>query len=297
MSEMKIQGVLAPNIVPFTSDGEVDEKRLKEYVCWLVDKGIDCLYPIGSFGSAYLMSVEERKRCVEAIAERVEGRIPIICHIGAQNTRDSVKLAKHAEKTGVYAIASLPPILYKHARENVKAYFQDLIDAVSLPVFAYNYPKAVGYEISVDLLAELADIGLAGIKDSSLDLFYFQQAMNAVKKRDFVWMNGMASLMLPAMLLGAVACVAGTANAFPEFTLSLWKAIQKREYEKAAELQRKVTRLVQLINITTNIIGIHEMLWLRGFDFGGYPRAPMKPYTEQQRAILKRGLMELGLMD
>jgi len=296
MSEMKIQGVLAPNIVPFTSDGEVDEKRLKEYVRWLVDKGIDCLYPIGSFGSAYLMSVEERKRCVEAIAEGVEGRIPIICHIGAQNTRDSVKLAKHAEKIGVYAIASLPPILYKHARENVKAYFQDLIDAVSLPVFAYNYPKAVGYDITPDLLAELADIGLAGVKDSSLNLVYLQQAMNAIKKPDFIWVNGTAPLMFPAVMLGVVACVAGTANAFPEFTISLWDAIQGGEYEKAAALQKKVTRLVQLINITTDVIGIHEMLWLRGLDFGGYPRAPLKPYTEKQKAELKQGLVELGLL-
>lgn len=296
MSKKKIYGVMPPPIVPFTAEGDVDEKRLREYINWLVDKGVHTLYPLGSFGGGPLMNKEERKRCAEIIAEAVNGRIPIICHIGAPNTRDSIDLAKHAEKIGMDAVASIPPTYYKHVPENIKAYYQDLIDSVTVPVFAYNYPKAVGYDITPDLLAELADIGLAGVKDSSLNLVYLQQAMNAVKKPDFIWVNGTAPLMFPAVMLGVVACVAGTANAFPEFTISLWDAIQEGEYEKAAALQKKVTRLVQLMNITTDVIGIHEILWLRGFDFGGYPRAPLKPYTEKQKVELKQGLVELGLL-
>ena len=284
-------------IVPFTEDGNVDEKKLKTYISWLVDKGVHTLYPLGSFGGGPLMSSEERKRCAEIIAEAVDARIPIICHIGAQNTRESVELAKHAEKIGMDAVASVPPTYYKHVPENVKIYYQELIGAVSIPVFAYNYPKAVGYELAPDFLAELADIGLAGIKDSSLNLVYLQQAMNAVKKSDFIWVNGTAPLMFPAVMLGVVACVAGTANAWPEFTISLWDAIQAGEYERAAELQKKVTRLVQIMNITTDVIGVHEFLWLRGLDFGGYPRPPLKPYNESQREQMRQGLKELGLLE
>jgi dihydrodipicolinate synthase/N-acetylneuraminate lyase len=296
VTEKKIYGVMPAPIVPFTPDGELDEKKLKEYICWLIDKGVHSLFPLGSFGGGPLMNVEERRRCAEIIAEAVDGRISIICHIGAQNTRDSVELAKHAERIGMDAVASVPPAYYKHVPENIKAYYQDLIDAVSMPIFAYNYPRAVGYEITPDLLAELADMGLAGIKDSSLNLVYLQQAMNAVKKPGFIWVNGTAPLMFPAVMLGAVACTAGTANAFPEFTVSLWDAIQARDYKKASEVQKKITRLVQVMNITTDVIGVHEMLWLRGFDFGGYPRPPLKPFSEAQRAKLKEGLVELGLI-
>ena len=32
MAEKRIYGVMPPPIVPFTADGEVDEKRLKEYI-------------------------------------------------------------------------------------------------------------------------------------------------------------------------------------------------------------------------------------------------------------------------
>lgn len=295
MSRKKIYGVMPAPIIPFTAEGEVNEGKLREYITWLIDRGVHSLYPLGSFGSGPLMNVEERKRCAEIIVGAADGRVSVICHIGAQNTRDSVELAKHAEKIGMDAVASVPPIYYKHVPETIKAYYKEIIYAVSIPVFAYNYPRAVGYEISPDLLAEIAEIGLAGIKDSSLDLVYLTRAMNAVKKADFIWVNGTAPLMFPALMMGAVACTAGTANSFPELTVSLWDAIQAREYKKAAELQKKVTALVGLQAMTIDVVGVYEILRLRGFDFG-YPRAPLKPFTEAQRGKLREGLVKLGLI-
>jgi len=294
MKESKIHGVMAPPIVPFTEAGEVDSVKLRDYTNWLVEKGCHSLYVLGTFGSSPLLSVEERKQCAEIIVDAVSGRIPVICHIGAQNTMASVELAKHAEKTGVDAIASVPPTYYKHIPETITAYFKEILDAVSLPVFAYNFPNAVGYGLTPDLVAELAEMGIAGIKDSSFDLIFFIRLMNAVKKPDFIWVNGVPALMLPAVLLGASAITSGSANAAPEFTLSLWNAIQDKDFDRAADLQKKLVRLTDLQGITLPIVGVHEILRLRGLDFG-YPRAPLKPFTEAQRAKLKKGLLESGI--
>lgn len=296
MTKTDIRGVISPLIIPFTAEGGIDSARLKQYINWLLSNGVHGLFPLGSYGSGPLMNLDERKQCAEIIVEAVEGRVPIICHIGTQNTHDSTVLAKHAERIGMDAVASIPPSYYKHTPENIKAYYQDIINAVSTPVFAYNFPQVVGYEITVDLLVDLADMGLAGIKDSSLNLVFLQLAMNAVKKADFIWITGNPPIMFPAIMLGAVACIAGTANAFPEFTVSFWDTIQRGEYEKAAELQKKVTKLVQLLNMTTFVVSIHEILWLRDFDFGGFPRAPLKPCTGKQKEKLKEGLTELGLI-
>lgn len=296
MNRKKVYGVMAPPIVPFTVDGEVDEKKLRQYIIWLVKKGVHALYPLGSFGAGPLMSLEERKRCAEIIAETVDGRVVTICQVGAHNTRASVELAKHAEKIGMDAVASLPPAYYKHSPETVRAYFQELINCVSVPVFAYNFPGAVGYNLSPEVIADLAEMGLAGVKDSSADLVYFMRAMNAVSKPDFIWLMGIVPLMFPAIMLGAVACTAGTANSFPEFTISLWKAIEAKEYEKAAGIQKKLTALVDLQATTIPIVGVHEALRLRGLDFG-YPRAPLKLFNEAQRAKFREGLLQLGLID
>ena len=109
MTAKRIYGIMPPPIVPFTADGEVDAPKLKAYMNWLVDKGCHCLYVLGTFGSSPLLSVEERKYCAENIVEAVNGRVPVICHIGSQNTKASITLAKHAVQTGVDAIASVPP--------------------------------------------------------------------------------------------------------------------------------------------------------------------------------------------
>ncbi|MBW1696733.1 MAG: dihydrodipicolinate synthase family protein [Deltaproteobacteria bacterium] len=295
MKEKKIAGVMAPPIVPFTEDGEVDEIKLREYMIWLVEKGCHCLYVLGTFGSGALLSVEERKRCAEVIMDAVGSRVPVICHIGAQHTKASLELAKHAERMGMDAIASVPPTYYKHVPETIKAYFKELLDSVGIPLFVYNFPGSVGYGLSPELVAELAEMGVAGIKDSSFDLIFFMRLMNSVKKPDFIWVNGVPALMLPAVLLGASAVTSGTANACPEFTVSLWDAIQEKEFDKAAELQKNLVRLADLQGMTIPIVGVHEILRFRGFDFG-YPRAPLKPFTGAQRERLKQGLIELGIL-
>jgi N-acetylneuraminate lyase/4-hydroxy-tetrahydrodipicolinate synthase len=295
MVEKKIQGVITPPLVPFTEEGEVDGRRLRGYLNWLLDRGVHGFYCFGGFSSGPLMDVEERKRCAEIIVEAVDGRVPVICHIGAQNTRDSLRLARHAEKIGMDFVASIPPTYYRHVPETIKAYYQEIMNAVGIPLLATNFPSAVGYEIQLDVLAELAESGLAGLKETSQNLVYLTRAMDLVKKPDFIWVSGSVPFMLAAVMMGAVACVAGTANYFPEFTISLWDAIQGGEYGKAAELQKRVTRLVSLQNMTIDVVGAHEILRLRGLDFG-HPRAPLEYFTEEQREKLRKGLIDLGLL-
>ncbi len=297
MKKGKITGVLVPNIVPFKKSGEIDQEKLRQFVNWLIEKGIDAIFPLGSFGAGPLMEVSERKKCAELIVEAVDGRIPIICQINAQNTVLSVELAKHAEQIGIDAVASLPPGYYNYSADNIKRYFEDLLKNIEIPVYLYNNPGTVGYNIEPGLLAELVEMGISGVKDSSFDVIYLQKAMNAVKNKDFNWINGTAPLMLPSLVLGADACVLGTANAFPELAVALRDAIQNKQYEQAADLQKKTVKLVEIMNMETYIISVQKMLQLRGLNFAGYPRAPLQPFlNEKKSAQLKERLIKLELL-
>jgi dihydrodipicolinate synthase/N-acetylneuraminate lyase len=44
----KFEGVLVPLLTPFNREGEVDEKTLREFVDYLIGKGIHGLVPTGS---------------------------------------------------------------------------------------------------------------------------------------------------------------------------------------------------------------------------------------------------------
>ena len=58
----KLYGVTAAMVTPFKISGEVDYDGLGPLTCMLIDKGVDCLYPCGTTGEMFRLSVEERKK-------------------------------------------------------------------------------------------------------------------------------------------------------------------------------------------------------------------------------------------
>ena len=65
-------------------------KKLKRYTNWLIEKGINGLFALGSFDGGPIMSVTERKQVCELIVEVVDWRISIICHIATNNSSFSL---------------------------------------------------------------------------------------------------------------------------------------------------------------------------------------------------------------
>lgn len=292
------EGVIPALIMPFKEDGQIHEASLKEFIEFLIDKKVHGFYTLGTFGCGPLMSIEERKKATELIVEYVAGRVPIITHVGTTTAGATVELAKHAEKTGVNAVAAVPPYYYHHPDEVVVNYYQKLLDAVSIPVLAYNNPPQVGYSISPPLLGQLADMGLAGIKDSSFDIKVFVHYMNAVKKEGFQFIIGTVPLFFAALAQGAVAGVGGPANVFPEVQLELYEEFHKGNLARCAELQKKLARLVAIQGIGgvpfTTLIEMYEMRTGKKF---GYPHEPMKRCTPEVREKLRQALISEALLE
>ncbi len=294
----KFEGVIPALIMPFKENGEINEASLKEFIEFLIDKKVNGFYTLGTFGCGPLLSLEERKKATELIVEYVAGRIPIITHVGTTTAGATVELAKHAEKTGVDVVAAVPPYYYNHPDEVVVNYYQKLLDAVSIPVFAYNNPPQVGYSISPPLLGRLAEMGLAGVKDSSFDIKVFVHYMNSVKQKDFQFIIGTVPLFYAALAQGAVAGVGGPANVFPEVQLELYDEFQKGNLVRCAELQKKLARLVAIQGIGgvpfTTLIDMYEMR--TGKEFG-YPHEPMLRCTPEVREKVRQALISEALLD
>ena len=52
----KLFGVITAMTTPFTQDGKVDTAALEAQTEFLIQKGVQCLYPCGTTGEMYLMS-------------------------------------------------------------------------------------------------------------------------------------------------------------------------------------------------------------------------------------------------
>jgi dihydrodipicolinate synthase/N-acetylneuraminate lyase len=274
-----VKGVLPALITPFDEEGRVDEKKLRTFLRFLVPQ-VHGLYPCGSYGSGPLMGDDERMRVAEIVMEETSGKIPIVLHVGTPDTKRTIKIARHAEKLGVTAVACLTPYYYLHGHANIFEHFRHILEAVSVPVFLYHNPKYTNYtSFNPERLAELADIGLAGLKDSSANIGFFYDCTAKVKKPDFTFLIGSQTVLLPALVGGGHGCVSGLSNLFPRLVNRIFHFADTGNYAKALELQRAANELRKLTGEGIPVPFYHAALKYRGIDIG-LPRSPHLPYSK-----------------
>ena len=279
---MKIRGVLPALITPFREDGAVDEERLRKFVKFLTPQ-VHGLYPCGSYGSGPLMTEEERKRVLEIIVEEVDGRIPVVVHVGTADTPSTLRLAHHAEDLGVAAVACLTPYYYLHGFRNVIAHFKAVLAEISTPVFLYHNPKYTNLtSLTADQVAELAEMGVGGLKDSSANLGFFYDCAAKIDRADFTLLIGSQTALLPALVGGGHGCVSGLSNLFPGLVNRIYDLATSGDYGAALKLQRKANALRKLTGEGIPVPFYHEALNYRDIDLG-VPRLPHLPFSEADR--------------
>lgn len=297
MDVKKYSGVYPAVITPFTAEGEVDVAKLTNYITYLC-KNVDGLFVGGSYGSGPIMTVAQRKVVAEVTMAAVKAErpdMPVIVHVGCTNLSDTIELAQHAESVGVGAVAAVTPFYYRHTPNVIKAYYKDIIDSVSIPVILYNNPKYSNFSVSGDLLAELAELGLQGVKDSSADIALFYDYMAKVKKEGFLFLIGSQTHLLPAVVAGAHGCVSGLSNAFPAFIKEIYEDCKAGKFAEARELQLKANLLRSVTGAGIPVPFYHAVLPMLGIDLGT-PRRPFLPLEAAEVERIRKALEETKML-
>jgi 4-hydroxy-tetrahydrodipicolinate synthase len=293
----ELRGIIPPLTTPFTESGGVYDEGLRRLVEFQIEKGSHGLFICGTYGSGPIMTVQERKRVHEVVVDQAKGRIAVVAHVGTTSTAQSVELARHAEAVGADLVASISPYYHRHDERTVVEYFCALVEAVKVPVYVYNNPKASGVTITPSFLRHLADVGVQGIKDSGfsfIELTHFMLAME--DKPTFCFIAGTEALALPAFMFGAQGCVSGLANAFPELVVKLWDLFQAGEYQEAARVQMQVNKARQILHIPSSTnAACYAVLHARGIDVG-HPKPPILPVRQDRGVAMIASFREMGLL-
>ena len=194
MSFEKYKGIFPAFYACYDSEGNVSTQATKDFVEYLIGKGVAGLYVGGSSGECIYLSVEERKQTLEAVMEVAKGRIAIIAHVACNNTRDSQELARHAESLGVDAIAAIPPIYFKLPERAIAKYWNDISAAAPNTDFViYNIPQLAGVTLTLGLFDEmLKNPRVIGVKNSSMPIQDIQmfKRQAAINNKEVVVFNG-----------------------------------------------------------------------------------------------------------
>jgi 4-hydroxy-tetrahydrodipicolinate synthase len=300
-----IQGSLVPNITIFDEQGSLDLDKTRWHMEWMLSKGVDGLFLTGSYGSGPLMTADERIavfRLAKEVVTAQDGRKVLLPHVGCVDTASTVALARAAEEIGVDAVGAVPPWYYKHADDAVIEFYRAIVEAVDIPVFAYNNPETSRYTFTLKVVEELKKLGLAGFKDSPLSLGFITRVAYGAQEagEDFQVIAGTSTGWLPLYHMGIRAAIAGINNWAPEIMTELVRATFAEEWDRARKAYLVMMDLSAKLHFTDSTIASHMALYARGFD-AGRPRKPMflpafdDPKYAELRGVIEGGFDQLGL--
>ncbi|HRR95163.1 MAG TPA: dihydrodipicolinate synthase family protein [Candidatus Ratteibacteria bacterium] len=279
--EMKFFGVYPALLTPFDEKENVDEKRLRKIIKFLISKGVDGLYICGGTGEGMLMNVDERKKVAEIVKEEVGNKVKIITHIGgALNTKNTIELAKHSEQLKIDALSSIPPFYYKFSFKEIYKYYKEVAENTSLPFFIYYIPVTTGVSITIDEICELSKIkNIIGIKYTNYDFFTLQ---NIILKTRWISFSGPDEMFLPALTMGVVGCIGSTQNVLPEIFIDIYKSFKEGNIKKAMEGQKRITIAVSILKKYDGITAWKATMKFRKIDVG-YAKKPFENFLEKNK--------------
>ena len=284
----RLEGTWPALITPFNRHGEIDFAALQSLVSYLLDKQVDGFYVCGSTGEGLTMSVEERQHVAEHVLAQVNGRVPVIIHVGAVAVPDAIALAQHAQVHGARAVSSIIPPRYT-SLEAIIRYFTALIDAVpGLDVIPYLLSPQVD---SLSLLrALLKHPTVIGTKYTGADMNLLRQIIDLGHERAWTVFAGMDEHSVYAAMSGADGHIGSTLNLMPGAYRRIRALVEGGQHAEAQRLQERVNRIINLIYGTGRFsAGLKVAMSALGPDCGE-PRLPELPLTDAQKQELRAGL-------
>src|SRR5215210_5445114 len=152
------QGVWPAMFTPVHDNGKLNSKELEKLIELQVRQEVDGLYLLGSTGQGFLFNEQERMRMAEESVSIINSRLPVMVHVGALNTEESVRLAKHAAKLGVDAISSVGPIYYSATVPMALEHHRRIATATDCPFFPYQIGNFKTTDEFISRLTEIPNI-------------------------------------------------------------------------------------------------------------------------------------------
>lgn len=232
-------------VTPFTKDS-LDEDAFRALIDHCRSQGVHGIVPCGSSGEFVNMTCEEKERAIEIAVEEAKG-LTVIAGTGEPGTDSTIRMTRAAQDLGADACLVVTPFYMKPSDKGLFEHYATLEEAVDIPIVLYNIPALTGVNLSWKVVEDLAELeGIVGIKDSSGDMSFMMTLLEKVSSKISV-ICGWDEIVLPSLAAGATGMVLASANLIGDYWVDIYEAMQRKEYEKAVELQRKIQKLTRLI--------------------------------------------------
>lgn len=294
MKELKGLGVAM--VTPFTKNGEVDVKGLKNLTEHIIQGGADYLVVLGTTGESVTLTKEEKKIVIDTILSSNNGRKPVVLGIGGNNTREVANQLSRTDIHGVDAILSVTPYYNKPNQNGLYEHYKALSESSKLPIILYNVPGRTSVNMLPETVSKIAFEcrNIIGIKEASGNV---EQVMSVIQQtpKEFLVISGDDGLTLPLIAAGADGVISVVGNAFPKEFSAMVNAALNAQMEEARALHYRLLDIIHLLFKEGNPTGVKEVL--AQLDVcENYLRLPLVEASDALSDQLRREMIDQGFL-
>jgi 4-hydroxy-tetrahydrodipicolinate synthase len=292
-----LRGCATALVTPFTSNGAVDEKRLRELIEYQIAGGVRVLVPCGTTGESVTMTDEENRLVIRTTVELARGRAKVIAGTGSNSTAVTIARSENARTLGVDGILTVAPYYNKPTQAGLYAHFRAIAEAVNgLPVVIYNVPGRTSSNISADTTLRLArDVeNIVAVKEASGNLSQIMEILHR-RPEGFRVISGDDALTLAMIALGGDGLISVASNEAPAMMSQMNELALAGNWDEARALHYRLLPLMEANFIESSPGPVKAALALMGLLEENL-RLPLVPVEEKTRARMREVLIELGLL-
>ena len=291
---------ITPSVTVFKEDGSVDFAGCSAVYRNLVNNRMDGILVLGSLGEFFALPMDIKQEIVKNAVKTVNGAVQVIIGTNCMVLDESIEFSNFALQQGADAVMVIPPYYFHMPDESVITFYDRIAAQVDGPVYMYNFPAVMGYDLKPEIIRDVAlkHENIVGVKDTVPNMDHTRAVINLIKKErpGFEVFSGFDENFAHNLLSGGQGCIASTSNFAPEISSGFADAARNNDLPSMSEYQQKIDTLMSIYTIGPQFAPIiKKAMVLRGIINSDRCTAPLLSATSDETEKIKKLLENSGL--
>ncbi|MGK9044494.1 N-acetylneuraminate lyase [Mammaliicoccus vitulinus] len=289
-----MKGLYSALLVPFDEEGNILESGLRQIIRQNIEEQkIDGLYVNGSSGENFLMNTVQKKKVFEIVKDEAGNEIKLIAQVGALDLKEAIELGQYATELGYDALSAVTPFYYPFNFEEIKYYYDAIIEATGNDMIIYSIPALTGVNLSIQQFDELfQNEKVIGIKYTAADFFLLERIRKAFP--DKLILSGFDEMLIQAAVSGVDGAIGSTYNINGRRARQIFNLAKEGNIKEAYERQHETNDIIEQVLALGIYPTLKAVLSIKGIEAGSVKR-PLAPLDDDSLEKVKELVSKYNL--
>lgn len=294
MNQPLFRGSAVALVTPF-ENGKVDYAALRRLVEMQLEGGTAAIISCGTTGEPSTLDADERENVIRETVKAVNGRVPVICGTGSNNTLAVVENERRYRDLGCAAQLVVTPYYNKTTQEGLYAHFMHIAENTELPIILYNVPGRTNLELTAATIGRLAQCEkFIALKESSYNVPAILEKLSVMEGKMALY-SGNDDMVYPLLALGAEGVISVVSNVAPRLMSDMVASYFAGDHQRSRCLQLESLPLVRALFHEVSPIPCKYAMEKLGLCKGEL-RLPLIAAGESTRRMMDEALAALHLL-